>query len=277
MANARISVRNFIDDSTDIAVSPSAASTLPITNVQSTPRDRVYRSTSNHTVTITGTWGGAGRRPNCFGMFRHNGHGGQVRVQLYSDTALSASIYDSGTVDIFTLVTLGSMDWGIDPLGLSSTDVLGNRAPYILFFTASATAALGYKITLTNCSAAYWEIGRIWLGTYLEFTYNASMVELAPRENTDSVRARGGSNRSRLGESWREMALEFDYITTTQRPYVLDAVTQAGTGRDLVLSFFPGAGGRDERDYTINGKFASLDSLKWQALQRSISLQLTEN
>lgn len=277
--SARISIENYIDACTDLAVSPSAASSMPVTNVQLAARDRVYRSTGVHDVVITGTWDGAGRRPTCFGMFRHRAHGGQIRVQLYSDAALTTGIYDSGTVDIFTDMVLGSeIDWGRKCPFLPEDDRLAYLAPYLLFFTEPAESAAGFAITFTDCPAGYWEIGRLWLGAHIEFTYNAMRAEMAPMTTGQAARTRGGSNRTSAGEIWRELSLNFDFITEAQRPIVADAARRVGTHGDVVLSLLHGyATARETRDHIVNGKFRDLAPLSWASTVRATRLTITEN
>lgn len=277
--SARLSIENYIDQSADLAVSVAAASSMPITNTQLTARDRIYRSTGVHNVVITGTWAGAGRRPTCFGMFRHRAHGGKVRLQLYSDAALTTGVYDSGTVDIFDEQPLFSeIDWGGPYPFLPEGDRLAYLAPYLLFFTAPAASVAGFALTLTDCPHGYWEIGRLWLGTHIELTYNAAAADVAPQTNASGSRSRGGSNRTSAGEVWRDMSLDFAFVTEAQRPIIADAAREVGTHRDIVLSLLHGyTTAREVRDHIINGKFASLNPLSWASTIRSTRLTITEN
>lgn len=273
----RLSPINFVDDAV-LAVSPSAVSTLPVANLQLTARDRVWRSASLATQVISGHWNGAGRKPNCLGLFRHNGHGGKIRLQLYQDAALVTQVYDSGDLNLFDVVPLGSFDWGVDPLGLGSSDPLGGESPYTLFFTATSCA--GFKVTLSGFGGSgspYWQAGRLWLGKYFEFTYNAQDAGLAPMEATQAVRTRGGSLRANAGERWHELELNFAFIAEADRPVILDMMKQAGLARDVLASVFPSATDRSRRDYTLNGRLASLDAIRWVETRRSGRLTLTEN
>ena len=139
---ARLSIENYIDQCAALSVTPEAASTLPLANVQLTARDRIYRSTGGHDVTIIGHWGGAGRRPTCFGMFRHRGHGGKVRLQMVSDIGFTTQVYDSGTVDIFADQPIASeIDWGGAYPFLPEDDRLAYLAPYLLLFPDPAAPA----------------------------------------------------------------------------------------------------------------------------------------
>jgi hypothetical protein len=275
--SARLSVINFVDDAT-LSASPAAVSTLPVDNLTSPMRDRLWRASSLATQVISGHWSGAGRKPNCLGLFRHNGHGGQVRLQLYQDKDLTTQVYDSGVLDLFDVVALGSFDWGVDPLGLGPTDPYGGEAPYTLFFTATACA--GFKVTLSGFGGSgspYWQAGRLWLGKYFEFAYNAAQVSLRPVEASEQVRTRGASLRANRGGRWHEMDMDFAFITEDDRPVVLDSMKQAGLAQDVLFSVFPTGTGRNKRDYTINGHLASLEPITWIETRRTGRLTITEN
>lgn len=274
---ARLSVNNFADDAT-IFVVPDAVSTLPVTNLQVPDRDAVWRSSSVASQVIIGHWNGAGRKPNCFGLFRHNGHGGKVRLVLYQDIGLTTIAYDSGLVDLFSVVPLGSFDWGVDPLGLGPSDPLGGEAPFVHWFTAAACAAFAVVLYgFGGSGSPYWEASRLWLGKYLQFTYGSTAAELRPREATTVRRTRTGVRRPNAGGRWMELALELGWVDEADYPLVLDAIKQAGLANDVLFSALAGSGGRAERDHTINGCFESLGPLRWAHLSRAGRLTITEN
>jgi hypothetical protein len=261
MANLRIVPLNFFDDATLTATSEVAG--MEIENAQVSARDAFWRSTSLVQQVVTGTWGGDGKMISAFAFFRHNAHGGTVRLQLYSDTALAAQVYDSGTVNVHDMVALGSFDWGVDPLGTTSTDPLVFESPYYLYFTA--VAAAGFKITLDGDGGAgdsFWEVGRFWLGKYFEVGTNPNYgAELGWMQISERKRTRGGSLRSNASGRWRQFTFDLKQISTADRPTWLDMMAQAGLANDIVVSLFPVAGGRVERDYTVDGKFVSLDPI----------------
>ena len=100
---------------------------------------------------------------------------------------------------------------------------------------------------------------------------------MAPQTTGQAVRSRGGSNRTSAGEIYRDLSLDFGYITQAQAPVVKDAVQRVGTHGDLVLSLAYGHGGRDERDHIVNGKLKSLAPMAWAQLVRATRLTITEN
>lgn len=169
MSNLRVTPVNFWDQLGLLTSTPALPAASPLTFSQLTARDSVARSSTNGDLVIEGHWNGNGRRVNSFFMFRHNGHGGKLRLQYFSDMNRTTEIYNSGAVEIYTLTSIDS-EWGIAPLGFASTDVLGPESPYSLYHTD--VTALSFKITLTRCQGPYWEIGRFFMGKYIEAPYN---------------------------------------------------------------------------------------------------------
>jgi hypothetical protein len=276
VANLRIVPYNFHDDAT-LTADPVAADKFPVTNSQTTARDQVFRSTGLDDQVIKGTYSGDGRRANAFAFFRHNAHAGTVRLQLYSDDAWTTQVYDSTaiTADTFgAFDSLGDFDWGFDFLGSAADDPLALESPFILYF--DTTEFLSYEITFSGFASGLGclEVGRIWLGKYFESAINPAYgVALGVGENTSRVRTHGGSNRTTQGARWRTFAIDLNYMDEADRPIWLDIMQKLQTSRDFVLSLFPGAGGRQERDYLLNGKFTTLDAIYYQQAFRTKRLQ----
>lgn len=260
MSNLRICPINFFDEAT-ISASPAMLASLPETNAQLTARDRVARSTSTADQVIQGNWGGNGRKIDSFFIFRHTGQGGRVRLQLFTDSAYTTQVYDSGTVDIYTLQGL-DVDWGTAPLGFGANDLLAAEAPYSLFFTAVACSS--FKMTFTRCQAAYWEFGRFFLGKYLEAPYNPQLgMEFGWQSNDLQTRTKGASLRTRPGERWRELKADMFYGTDPDRAIWRDLLGKISLNEDVAMSIFPGVGGRQERDHVMNAQLTAHSPFNW--------------
>ena len=280
-ANLRIVPRNFHDEATLTA--SEAAAGFAIANTQATARDTVWRSTSTGTVTISGSFS-RDRVVNFFGMFRHVNHGGQIRVQLYSDAAWTTQVDDTGTVAINKVVGSSSDSayaWGDDPYGDGQYDPLLTEAPYWFWFAVDRTIQ-SYKITLSSHAAtygysAYWQASRLWLGKYFEPAINPSYgATSGVADNSDRNRSRGGSLRTSLGARWRAVRMSLDSVAETEVPTWMDILAHCQLGRDVVASLFPGDGTRRERDNLICGKFAALDVLGRQINRLTKNLALEE-
>jgi len=263
MANLRIVPLNWFDEATSLTATTEATG-MDIENAQLTARSKFWRSTATGACTIQGNWNSDGRKTNAFALFRHNTHGGTVRVQLYSDAAWTTQIYDSTALTVPS-TALGSFDWGSDPLGTTSNDPLLYESPYVIWMAADYSA-VSFKITLGGTPAsgeAYWQIGRIWLGKKWEAAYNpAPGVEMGWVQDADRYRSRGGSLRtSSSGARWRTLTMNLGMVSASDRSTLLDMQAQVGLERDVVVSVFPALTGRLERDYVLDAKFAALDPI----------------
>lgn len=261
MSNLRITPINVWDQLGLLTSTPSFPAASPLSFSQLTARDSVSRASSNGDQVIEGHWNGNGRRLNSFFMFRHNCHGGKLRLQLYSAMDRTGQVYDSGSVEIYTLTSIDS-EWGVSPLGFASTDVLGPEAPYYIYF--SDTTCLSFKITLTRCQGAYWEIGRFFMGKYLEAPFNPQYgMQFGWQTNTKQARTLGSSLRTRVGERWRELRADMFYATEADLALWRDAMGQIDLAEDVAISIFPGVGGRAERDGVFNAQLQQHSPFVW--------------
>lgn len=267
--------RDFFRDAT-LVESPAMVTTLPSTNSQVTPRDAVARSTTNATQIIQGNWSGNGRQVDSFMLFRHNAHGGNVRLQLYSDSNYVNQVYDSGTVSIFTLTQLGSVTWGYGtPLGFGVDDQLGGESPYYLYFTATVCGS--FKMTFTGCQAGYWQFGRIILGKYraLPDDPDRGAVTVGWADNRILARGRAGSSRMRAGERWREVSANMYFFLDADRAIWRDWMAQI-QNEDFVFAMRVGAGGREERDHVFNVQLKQHAPFSWGDASHDSTITLTE-
>lgn len=261
MSNIRICPINFIDDA-DLTESPAMESAMPATNAQLTARDKTARSTSSASQTIRFNWGGEARKINFFGMFRHNAQGGLAQLKLYPNDDYTGTAYDSTALPVGAAITSDSFDWGIAASSPdSANDLLLADAPYYLFFD-TFTAKSG-ELILTSCDRSYWEIGRLFLGKYLEAPYNPQVMVVTPTTNDKQTDTVGGSVRARRGERWNVLRVNMLYATDADRALWRDLITYIQQSRDVAISVFPGVGGRQERDHVFNMMLKEPTPFEW--------------
>lgn len=281
MANLRIVPRNFHDEAT-LATELAPVTGYPIANTQDTQRSRVWRSTAGTNQYIAGTYAdGLLRTASFAGFFRHRCHGGNVRLQLYSDAAYTTQVYDSGTVAIINVTPTDGLDWGITPyVGGTAIDPFITDAPFWLWFSGTPHRSFKWSFSsnVSTYGYAYWQVCRFFLGNYFSLTYNPQYgITLGVVDQTDRNRSRGASLRTNVGPSWRTMTMDLARIPESERAAWLDIMKYLGTGRDFVSSLFPGEATRRERDHTINCKFTSLDPLeRWHLQYLKKRLQFEE-
>lgn len=276
---------NFFDEAT-ISVSPAAVSTLPLANLQSNVSDEVWRSPNLDPQVISGTWGGEARPVSSWGLWPGKGAasliGAKVRVQLYSDTAYATQVYDSGTLDFFDFsgTGWGDFDWGVHPWGVEEGDYTARLAPLVKFFTQ--VSAGSFRITITNGGAVdtpYFEARRFWLAQAVEAPYTArpgAQPRWAPGSRQE--RTVGGVLQRQSRPSTRELSFELRLVTEAQRQVWSDLAYYCDPSREIVLSLFPGAGGRQERDHVVLGSFVDTRPLTFQSpYQHDLTLSIVES
>lgn len=277
----RILPVNWADTAT-LSVSPAAVTTLPVTNLQSNVRDRVWRSTSLAQQVITGHWSGGGYPCSAWGMWPGNMAGSTIRVQLYSDTAWSVQVYDSGTLDFFTYTgtVYGTFLWGATPWGVEVGDRTAKLAPKVVYFTQVVAAS--FKITITNgpgVDTSYFEARRFWLADYVDAPYNARYgAQPAWRSSSEHARTIGGSLRRRNGARWKELRFDTMFATEADRTKWSDLMYQLDPATELVLSLFPAAATRQERDFTVMGSLEVLNPLVFENVNyHTLQLAIVES
>lgn len=280
----RVVPRNFHDEAT-LTVSSPEASGFPIANTQNCIRTKVYRSVTAGDITISGTFGlgSYARTPAFFGMFLHQCHGGQIRLQLYSDYNWVTQVYDSTVLNVINVMPTDGMDWGADPFGNGPNDPFFELAPHWQWLVngSPGLACRSYKITLSSLAFTYgrsvWQVSRFFLGPSMElFRQPEFGASLGIIDQTDRNRSRGGSLRTNIGANWRTAELSLGAMEESERAAWLDIFRYCGTGRDFVLSVFPEEGTRIERDYLLNCKFATLNAIGREVNRLTGRLQIEE-
>ena len=183
-------------------------------------------------------------------------------MQLFATADWSTQIYDSGTVATYSAETLGSLDFGIDPLGSGVFDgFLGQKFSTVYF---NRVLALSGIVTINDAgnSAGYVEASRLFGGEYTEFTYNPTGINLSWAEMTEQSRAEGGSLRSDGSIAFRELDINLEWVDKNQRAQLMDMFRYAGLRKDYFISVFPTAGAEKERDYTMLAKLTKMPKLE---------------
>lgn len=281
----RIVPVNAIDDAT-LSVSPAAVTTLPVTNLQSNIRDRLWRSTSLASQVIEGNWAGNVRRLSHFSLWPSGQAssliGANVRLQIYSDLAMSSSVYDQ-TWAFFTPTGPGWGDdpWGAFEWGVAYDDRTARLAPLSKWFTAVNASA--FRLTISNGGAVdteYFEARRIVLGEYQQAPYNG-LTGMAPqwRSNSEGQRTVGGSLRRLSRAKWRELRFDTVIQTDAERAQWSDIMHACDPSSEVVISIFPAnASERLERDFTVLGSLEALNPIVWENYEfHRLQLAFTES
>jgi hypothetical protein len=285
-ASFRIIPRNFHHEAT-LSTEFAAADGCSIVNTQNRKRSRVWRSDTTTAADasdnqyIAGTFDdGDPREPDYFAFFRHRCHGGQVRLQLYSDAGWTSQVWDSTPVDVIRAVGADGADFGIDPYFVGAFDPHIIDSPFYLRF--DPVSCLSYKVTFSGnvatFGAAYWEVCTFMLGRSFAPARQPVSFDLGVIDLTEVDRSRGGSLYSNIGAQARTLRLLLESVNEDERAAWLDIVRQCGLGRDLALTLYDGEATRRERDHVMYGTFSALDAIgrsvtRWNLLTKSLQFQ----
>lgn len=260
----RIIPENWLDEITNLAVSPSAVAAYPVTELQSTARDALWRSSSLATQTITGSFAGGAKPVDSWGIFPGNGNlaGATARMELL---VAGATVYDSGTLDVFTFsgTGWGTFAWGGHPFGVEVSNRNFRRTPLVKFFTE--TVADAFRLTIANGGAMdtdYFEADRLWLGQSV-LAPNTAEHGLAPSFDDRSEHDRSPGAVLRVLATQGNRDVQFDVVLYTEADrFAWAQILQAcGKSREVVVSLLPSDATTKGSDLTYRGYLKALNPM----------------
>lgn len=277
----RIIPANWLDECADLAVTPAAVTAFPITNLQLTKRDRLWRSPNLDPQTITGTFAGGPRPVNAWAIFPGDGNlvGAKVRVVL---SAAGATVYDSGTLDAFTFsgTGWGSFPWGGHPWGVETADRSFRRAPLARYITEVYPDS--FSVTITNGGAMdepAFEADRLTFGQSVLAPYTAR-TGLAPvtMDPSEHQRSPGAVLRVREVAGFREVTFDTVFESEADRFAWSEIMGYIGVRREIVLSLLPDDATTKGRDLTYRGYLKAVNPLAFTDSNfHTLQLSLTES
>lgn len=283
MTTSLLSPLNFLDLMT-ITGSIAPAAGFEYTNTQNPLRSSVWQSLTAADQDVLFALATGSVTADCVGFFRHHCHGGLVRITGYPNnngTGTPLFQVNASPGAIFTAITTG-YDWGYTPYtGLDTHDPLGLESPFFATFTRVAgikSVRFEFSSKSTTYGFAYWEVGRFWLGNSLPVVYVPfDGFGIGRGESTESDRTIGGSYLAAIGARWPIIKFDVNNLTEAEIATHLDVMDANQTARDVVISFYNGAGGRKERDAIINGPLSGLDILGRKVTGGFKALQIAGN
>ena len=170
-------------------------------------------------------------------------------------------IWDSGILSITTetlgsnLWEWGSFLWGLEAWGSDRVKEQFTPPSNISeWITNTQTNCRGFKIELFSAGSAtsYFEIGRLFIGKYIQPTYNIGYGHsLSWEETTKQYRTESGSLRSDISVPYRKFDFNLGTITEADRILLQHELRNVGLRKDLFVSLFPEDASRDKKiDYS---------------------------
>lgn len=273
MSNARLLIRNIADEGT-LSSSPTAVSTLPVSNLQTQPRNEVWRSPDLSTQVISLVFS-ANQTASMVAVCRGNlTTGGTVRVQVYSDAAMTSQISDSTALAAFSTSGFADVDaWRY------LTDSFRGKKNFVYYF-GRLTNVQGVKITITDASNpdGYMQYSRLFVGDYFEFTYQVADEAESGSAGAMTVQGRsdGGDLWSDRGPGFEVQHLDIGNIHENDVPSVLALAEYLERHTDFWFDLMPG----DTSAFAVyrrgQRKFTDLGPLQprgYQLNQQTLSME----
>lgn len=263
-------------DTAVITATPAAVGSMPASNLQSATRSKSrFTALTNQQIKLV--WSGV-KVLSAVALLRHNLTSQATwRIQVYSDTAATNLLFDSGTKPACPGKALGDLYWGIDPFGASLfTDWA--YAFSTLWFAPVAAQALIVTLNDTSNPDAFLQAARLFTGAYIEPANAPSYgLKLAWNESTKQRRTDGGSLRSDPAEPYRTMQVDLEWLDDADRAKLLEVGRRVGQRKDIFISLYPDAGGAAERDNTMQCKLVShIETVRTNAVRFTTTLTLEE-
>ena len=149
----------------------------------------------------------------------------------------------------------GSFLWGTEAWGSSRSIVEFAPAANIVEWISTVQIGIrGFKIDIYKAGGvvSYFEVGRLFVGNYIQPTYNIGYGHsLTWEETTKQYRTDAGSLRSDISLPFRKFEFSLGTITEADRISLQQELRSAGLRKDIFVSLFPEDASNDKKiDYS---------------------------
>lgn len=277
MANLRIVYNNVLEAYSTLTAS-STAGNLVVTNLLTDLKSEVWRSTST-SATLTVTWTNL-KALSFVGLpFCNLTPTATVRVRLYSDTAGTTLVLDTGAIACAPAQMINSSDAGMPSPGVN-TFGYGGGIYADLWFAQTNARRLVVDIVDTSNASGYVECARLVCGAYWSPTNNPpmesihmSLVELSKHERSDA-----GDLFTDRGPLYKTLSFNLQYLPSgTDRDTFWRITRGNGMTRPVYVSLTPDVGDLEEQMFQVYGKLSRQSEITYQYMgQFAGQLQIEE-
>jgi hypothetical protein len=253
MPNMRVISNNVADSATLSASTTSGA--LAAANMLNEYKGRVHRATGT-SVTYTLTWTALQSIGAVVLPASNVSAAATIRVRLYSDTAGTTLVADSGTVLAAPALDLS---WWGGTVNANSF-AYGALAKTAVWFSTHVNARrCVIDIVDGSNPAGYIDCARLVVGAYWSPTYNAETgAQGGPYDTSAATRNDAGDLMPDRGIVYDTLTLDLKRLPEADRVQLLTIVRAAGTWKNILVSLLPGnTSAAAERDHMVYGKRAN--------------------
>lgn len=253
MPNLRIIHANYADQATSLSASTTSGS-LAAANMQTDRKGEVHRSTGT-SVTYTATWTG-GVSVGAVALPATNlSAAGTIRARLYSDTACTALLQDTGVIT--ACPGFAGVPWTWTAAFNANGFAYGVLSKAVAWFAANQAGVKGLKVDLADAGnpAGYLDCARLiagpWWSPDLNPEHGATvMVEDA----STNIRNDAGDLITDRAQVHELMTLKLPLLAEAERSQLMQIARANGVWKNIFVALMPGAGSAAEQDYMVYGK-----------------------
>lgn len=277
MPNIRIVYNNRLAENASLTASTTAGS-LVVANLLSDLKSEVWRSTST-TASITATWSSL-TQFSCVAIpFCNLTTTATVRIRLYSDTAGTTLVLDTGAITAVLVPMFGYADASMPTFGVNNFGY-GGSSSAVVYFTATNARRMVVDIVDSSNVSGYIECSRLVVGTYWTPTNNppidsvrVSMSELSKQERSDA-----GDLFTDRGPIYKTLTFNLQYLPATDRDYLWRITRGNGMTRPIFVSLIPeSSDAKEEAMFQVYGKLSRQSEIQYQFMgQFAGQLQIEE-
>jgi hypothetical protein len=257
MSNLRVIYNNAADRAT--LSSSATASGLSVSNLLTDVKSKVCRSTGK-TLTITATWASAELIDGIVLAFTNGTPTATMEVVLYTNSADTAPVYDSGAV------TCCPQQAGAWATGTGVNSFAYGGGVYARVWLPSKISAQKAVITITDNdnTSSYFEASRLIIGS----SWNPSVVDvqgttLQVVDTSTHTRTDAGDLYTYVGTKHRKQAINLPSIETASRKQLWDIMFGNGLSKPIFLSLYPNnSDANTEAAHMIYGKLVTTPSMQ---------------
>jgi hypothetical protein len=256
--NLRIIYDNVADSAT--LTTSTAASGLPVTNLQREQKGLVWRSTGT-TAIITATWSTPQTLRAVVLPFCNLTSAATIRVQAYTNTSDTTPVQDTGTKPAGAY-TPGDIWGGADASSVNSYSQGGGSYARCWF---PQTIVRKLEITLADSTnpAGYLEAARLVCGNYWAPTYNTNFgLSIGYSDTSTQTRTEAGNLLTNAGTLHRTLDFELQWLTPADKTRMLSILRGNRLRKPMFVSVFPeDTDPIKEQEYQIYAKLTDLSKL----------------
>ncbi len=241
MPNLRVLYNNLADIATITSNSTgSTATNYPASNLSSSRKHLVWRSNTT-TGIITLTWS-TPQIVNGLALASTTlGPSSTFRLKLYSDTAKTVLLLDTGTVTP-----------ACDSVSSSSSETMHIWCNYMTNVRAA-------ELTLSQTAhpSGYLQVSRLVIGQYWSPDFNTDFgVSTGIVDSSENTRTYAGALVTEAKYSYKVLSFSLNFMTNNDRNNLISIVRSVGKQKSVYVSIFPtDTETGKEGWYSIYGKF----------------------